>query len=94
LFPAAPRFVQPIPNYQKTMTAAQKYKLAKADFFTLGAIAELEDQVEIDAQMDQFMANPTKAFAAMLYETKIEMWFREHGVTPETEEIADRWNLG
>jgi hypothetical protein len=69
------------------------YKQAKADFNQLYDIAELDDCVEIDAQVFEFMANPTKKFAKSMYQSCIEMWFFEHGVLAGSEEILERWGL-
>lgn len=56
-------------------------------------IAELDDKITISDELENFMRNPTKAFAMMLYEWSIEKWFEEHGIEPETEKIALRHNI-
>lgn len=73
------------------------YNQAREDFEYLERIAEVEDQVELDAQRIYLMQNPTKAQAARMYETAIDLWFTEHAGQhndPFVNEIADRygWN--
>lgn len=69
------------------------YRTARADFETLESIAELEIQQALDERRLDLMENPTKAFAATLYQSAIEMWFQEHGVTEQTKKIARRHGI-
>lgn len=69
------------------------YKQARKDFEFLESIAELSDQQALDERRQDLMQNPTKQFAAGMYEYGIELWFEEHGVTPETEKIAKRYGV-
>lgn len=55
------------------------YAQARKDFEFLEALAELYDQVELDAERLNLMRNPTKAFAEKLYRSAITLWFQEHG---------------
>lgn len=66
------------------------YKRNRTDFETLEQIAELSDQQELDAARLQLMEHPTKATAALVYDTGINQWFREHGVLAGSERIAKR----
>ena len=69
----------------------KRYDVARADFEFLERIALLEDQVELDAEREPLMKNPTKAKAAQLYEFGITLWFREHGTdNPATFDIQER----
>lgn len=70
------------------------YKQVRKDFEALERIAELSDQVELDAEREQLMQNPTKAKAAEMYHAAIELWFREHGYKHhEAAAIAKRYNI-
>ena len=53
------------------------YKQVREDFEYIESLCELDDQVEIMANIDEFMRNPTKAYATGLYRSKLLMWFRE-----------------
>lgn len=69
----------------------KRYDIARADFEALERIAELSDQVELDAEREPLMQNPTKAKAAQLYEFGISLWFGEHGRdNPDTLDIQER----
>ncbi len=65
-----------------------RYNEVREAFETLEKLAELDDCVEIDAQMFELLERPTKAHAADIYRSAIEMWFGEHGILPGSEEIA------
>jgi hypothetical protein len=69
---------------------SKRYDQARADFEALEKIHELYDQVELDAVREELMREPTKTHAASIYESGIDLWFGEHGVPPEAEEIAER----
>ncbi len=75
------------------MKVSEKYKQARDDFEALEVLAELDDQVELDSERIELMRNPTKARAAEMYISAIELWFNEHGINHETQEIADRWSV-
>ncbi|AXQ68912.1 hypothetical protein HOU00_gp213 [Caulobacter phage CcrPW] len=68
---------------------AHHYDTVRRDFETLERIAELSDQVELDARRLDLMRTPTKAKAADLYHSAILMWFNEHGedAAPELAEV-------
>lgn len=70
-----------------------KYHQARADFEYLCSLAELDDQVELDSERENLMQNPTKRCAALMYESGVRLWFGEHGITPQTAEIADRHRM-
>lgn len=73
---------------------SKRYEQARADFEFLESIALLDDQVELDAERENLMRNPTKSKAAWMYESGIILWFGQHGYNhPETEEIAERYDL-
>lgn len=55
-----------------------RYSVARRDFEFLETLAELADQMELDACRGDLMKNPTKAHAAELYEAAISLWFVEH----------------
>lgn len=59
-----------------------KYDQACADFEALEAICELDDQVELDSSRLELMQEPTKAKAAELYESGIQLWFQENRSYP------------
>jgi hypothetical protein len=70
------------------------YAQAKKDFLFLETIAELNDQVTLMDELQNFMASPTRAFAANLYEQAIDLWFNEHGTEGHgrrAANIADRY---
>ncbi len=73
---------------------SKQYETAKTDYHDLNSIAELSDCVEIDAQVFSLMAHPTKAKAAEMYISAIQLWFQEHGVVRGTESIAARYGIG
>lgn len=60
------------------MSTSKRYAQARDDFEYLETLAELEDQVELDAQRTDLMRNPTKLRAAKMYEGGISLWFQEH----------------
>jgi hypothetical protein len=60
------------------MNTGERYTQARADFEYLERLAELDDQVELDAQRTNLMRNPTKLHAAKMYEAGVRMWFQEH----------------
>lgn len=70
-----------------------RYQRARADFEYLETIALLEDQVELDAEREPLMQNPTKEKAADLYEAGIRLWFSEHPNLNDKRiaKIADRY---
>lgn len=55
------------------------YARARKDFEFLQTLAELNDQVELDAERQCLMENPTKRYAMGMYESAIRLWFHEHG---------------
>jgi len=55
------------------------YRRARSGFEALERVAELSDQVELDAMRLQLMENPTKAMAAKMYRFGITLWFQQHG---------------
>lgn len=55
------------------------YNRAREDFEFLESVAELTDQVELDADRLALMRNPTKAKAAEMYACGIRLWIAEHG---------------
>lgn len=71
-----------------------KYEQARRDFEFLETLAELDDQVELDAQREALMRSPTKAFAAKMYEAAILLWLAENGSYfssyPKVRAICDR----
>lgn len=71
------------------------YDQARADFEALERLAELNDQVELDARRGDLMRNPKKAMAASLYETGVSLWLDEHrvyfGSHPTVQAIAARY---
>lgn len=71
------------------------YAQARKDFEYLETIREIPDFVEIDANMIPFLRNPTKAFAASLYEQAIELWFSQCGMPDDrrARRIAERYYL-
>lgn len=54
------------------------YRQARADFEFLETVAELKDQVELDAMRLELMQNPTRPKAAEMYRIAIRLWFAEH----------------
>lgn len=69
------------------------YARNRLDFETLERLAELSDQQALDEARESLMQNPTKAHAAELYDSAIQLWFRQHGITPETAAIAKRHHI-
>lgn len=69
------------------------YSQTRKDFESLERIAELSDQVELDAERLPLMENPTKKKAQDMYDSAIHLWFHEHGVSKETKAIAKRYNV-
>lgn len=71
------------------------YDTVRRDFEYLEGVAELDDCVEIDAQVFDLLRNPTKRKAAEIYEGGICAWFGEHKSTfahdPEVRRIADTY---
>lgn len=57
---------------------AYPYAAARADFEYLETLALLDDQVELDAEREWLMRDPTKARAASMYVAGISLWFGEH----------------
>lgn len=57
---------------------SRRYDRARQAFEYLERLAELDDQVELDAERESLMRSPTKAKAADLYEMGIRLWAREH----------------
>lgn len=55
------------------------YAKARRDFEYLESVAELDDQVELDADRLALMREPTKARASRMYIEGITFWFGEHG---------------
>lgn len=55
------------------------YATVRRDFEYLESIAELDDQVGLDAARLTLMENPTKAQAAKMYLSGILSWFSQHG---------------
>lgn len=70
---------------------SQRYDLARDAFERLERIAELVDQVGLDASRIDLMQNPTKGMAAAMYERGIDSWFAEHGIHDAPEDIVDRY---
>lgn len=56
-----------------------EYERWRRHFEALEQIAELDDQVELDAQRLELMQNPTKVFAAKMYKSAVLLWLAEHG---------------
>jgi len=72
------------------------YAQARKDFEFLETLAELTDQVELDAQRLDLMRNPTRALAGQMYRTAIELWLREHRANFQigsVDAIAEAYNL-
>lgn len=69
------------------------YATARRDFEALEKIAILDDQVELDAERESLMRNPTKSYAGGMYQMAIRLWFQEHGVRDGSKSIADRYNI-
>jgi hypothetical protein len=68
------------------------YARYRRDFEALERIAELDEQVELDAARLDLMRNPTKARAAAMYLAAIEMWFAEHGAEAAPK-LAKRYGI-
>lgn len=71
----------------------KRYDIARRDFETLEEIAELDDQVELDAQREELMRCPTKAKAAEMYEAAIRLWFGEHRDAEGVDDIRERHGI-
>lgn len=69
------------------------YAQVRKDYEYLETFAELDDQVELDAERENLMRDPTKARAAQMYESAISLWFTEHPDfdTPKIRRIRERW---
>lgn len=72
------------------------YAKARADFEYLETLADLDDFVEVDAQICFFMRSPTKAFAEQLYLDCIQLWFQEarlagRDLTKRAQTIKERY---
>lgn len=65
----------------------KRYATVRRDFEALERIAELDDQMELDAARLELMQEPTRAKAAELYEAGIRLWFQEHGRDKATPRI-------
>lgn len=63
------------------------YAKARADFEYLESVAELSDQIELDARRLELMQTPTKAKAGDMYWSGITLWFSEHG-SDHNEKVA------
>lgn len=59
--------------------SAFDYADVRRTFEYLESLAELTDQVELDASRIDLMRTPTKAMAASMYLSAIHMWLAEHG---------------
>lgn len=70
---------------------SMQYDIARRAFERLEEIAELDDQVELDAKRLDLMQNPSKAFAAKMYESAIQAWFGEHGTESAPEDIVSHY---
>jgi hypothetical protein len=84
-------FRKPQPKFAPAMHG---YARARKDFEYLETIVELNDQVSLMDELENFMRCPTKAFAATLYESGITLWFGEHGADGHGRRvtaIAERW---
>lgn len=73
------------------------YKTARSDFEFLETLADLVDQVDLDAEREELMREPTKAHARNMYEDAISLWFKEHqdsfSETPRVRRIATRCGI-
>lgn len=58
--------------------AKPNYNQSRRDFETLEAIAEVDDQVELDAGRLALMEEPTYSKAASMYQAGIRLWFGEN----------------
>ena len=66
-----------------------KYEQARQDFEYLQAIAELNDQVELDSRREELMQNPTKKLASEMYEVAIGLWFGEHAIPEDDDRVIE-----
>jgi hypothetical protein len=57
------------------------YASTRRDFEYLESIAELDDWVTLMDELENFMRQPTKAFAADLYGQAIWLWLMQHGTS-------------
>jgi hypothetical protein len=72
------------------------YTQARRDFEFLETVAELYDQVELDAERLALMREPTRAKAAQMYRTAIALWFGEHRAKFQigaVDAIAEAYNI-
>jgi hypothetical protein len=73
------------------------YQQVRKDFEYLETIAQLDDQVELDAERENLMRDPTKAKAAQMYDSGIRLWFGEHRGkfihVKRVMDIADRYYI-
>jgi len=64
-------------------------------FQALEEICELDDQVEIDAEVQDLMADPTKARASTMYESCIGLWFMQEdhkgNAHPDVEWVREKY---
>lgn len=73
------------------------YAQARKDFEYLETIKELDDHVEIDAQVYPLLQNPTRKTAEQIYRSAISLWFSErwhegwHSENRRVWKIADRY---
>lgn len=74
---------------------SRRYAKARKAFEYLESLAILEDQVELDSEREPLMKNPTKEYAADLYEAGIRLWCREHMPHPDrrAQRIAEEYEL-
>lgn len=54
------------------------YDRARRDFEFLESLAELTDQVDLDARREELMRDPTKPHAAKMYASAIGLWLQQH----------------
>ena len=75
---------------------SNRYDKARKAFEYLESLAELEDQVELDAERESLMRNPTKSKAADIYEKAIRLWAGEHAPhsDPRARKICEDYKHG
>lgn len=56
----------------------KSYDRARSDFEFLESIAELTDQVDLDSRREELMRDPTKATAAKMYVSGVQLWLQQH----------------
>lgn len=66
-----------------------KYEEIKKDYNYLASICPVGDMMEIDAQVFELMANPTKSKASKMYKHAIEQWFNDVQKNEPFSEIPD-----